>query len=90
MKKAKVQEQQGKEPIYNPAAQYKWSQDEQFTFNGKEFGIMYNNISQFLTQPLTPVLIMKISDAFTILQGALTDKVNNGIIKPVESEAVVN
>lgn len=62
---------------YDPAKTYKWEKDTNFTFTGVQFSIMYNNISQFLTGEINPVNIMKVADAFAVLQGTLVGMVND-------------
>lgn len=63
---------------FSPNKTYKWEQDTLFPLSGPEFGIMYASIREFLSIPLSPIGILKINDAFAILQNKLKESVEKG------------
>ena len=70
----------------DPNKPYSWEPDENFSLNGREFSIAYNNLNEFLSTPLSPVTMLKVADVFSILQKQLIAKVESGKIK----ERVIN
>lgn len=71
---------------YNPMGQYKWEKDTEFSLNGIEFSLVYNKLNAFLGGDFSPANVMKVMDAFIIVQNKLIEKVESGEIKEKEAE----
>lgn len=60
---------------------YKWEPETQFTFNGQEFSLMYNNINKYLNGIVTPASVLRVVDAFKVLQSKLDAAIESGEAK---------
>lgn len=63
---------------YDPSKAYKWEKDTIFTLSGTEFGIVHNFIRDFITGQITPIAIVKVHEAFNVLQSVLKKSVESG------------
>lgn len=72
---------------YDPSKQYAWEKETEFTFKGVDFSILYNNISGFMgDDSINPRGILKLADAFAVIQKLLVQKVESGEIKEAPKE----
>lgn len=68
---------------------YKWEPETQFVFNGQEFSLMYNNINKYLNGIVTPASVLRVVDAFKVLQAKLEQAIASGEAKEFTEETVV-
>lgn len=72
---------------FNPEKKYQWSLDDKFEFTGREFDILNKSLGQFVNGIIDVPSILKIADAFAIVQNKMREYVENGTIKEyIESE----
>ena len=81
-KKAKAQETLSEVPKvqYDPKKQWQWSPDSKFEFTGIEFHKINTALSEFIVSDMSVPTILKLAEAFTIIQAKMTEYVDNGTI----------
>lgn len=69
---------------FNPNKKYQWKNDTVFPFVGAEFGMLHKNILEFLSYPISPASILKVSQVYELIQQKIKESVENGHTTEVE------
>lgn len=64
---------------FKPGAKYNWKPDSQITITGEQFEILYNNLSRFMVADLSPLSIISVAEAHTVVFNILAQMVENGL-----------
>jgi len=67
---------------YKAGTKYEWQPDAKIEISGKDFEILYNNLTAWAGSTFSPISTMRGMDAFALSQKILIDMVSNGIATP--------
>lgn len=82
---AKVAEQTPK-VTYDPNKQWGWKSDSIFELTGMEFHKLNTALSDFIVSDMNVPTILKLAEAFGIIQNKLSEYVDKGVITEVLPE----
>ena len=71
------------ENVFNPEKQYSWNNNDVFTLNGQEFGLILNALRATISTPEAARILLA-ADAHDALEGSLARAVQSGQVKEVE------
>lgn len=87
-KKLKPQETAtGSGPKYDPNKKWGWQPDDKITFTGMEFHKINTALSDFITSNMDVPTVLKLAEAFSIVQNKLAQYVELGVIKELPNQA---
>ncbi len=66
---------------YDPTKQYQWKMDDEITFSGQQFNILSQSLTQFITSNMDVPTILKLTEAFAVVQAKMSEYVDKGVIK---------
>lgn len=70
---------------FDPAKKYVWAKDDQFVFNGGEYGLLLNTLREILATPEAQ-RIMLAQRASQVVEAALIEAVESGKVKEAEQK----
>ena len=71
---------------YDPSKKYTWTPNDQFTFNGNEFGLLLNVLRMITTTPEAQRILLA-NEAAEVIEQAMAKAVEAGTVKEVEDTA---
>lgn len=74
---------------FDPSKKYQWQPNDKIVFTGSEFDVINRALSQFIMGNITnTTVIMKLAEAFSVMQTKLSEYVENGIFTEYIEEPV--
>lgn len=70
---------------YDPSKKYQWSNDDQITISGRDFGLFLNTFRAILESDLAVPILMA-NRANTAIEAVMSKYIENGTIKEVEQK----
>ncbi len=75
---------ENQKPVYDPNKKYTWTQEDQFTLSGGEFGLILNTLRAVLNTPEAARILLA-NQANNVVEGVLAKGVEAGVIKEEET-----
>ena len=75
---------ENQKPVYDPNKKYTWTQEDQFTLSGGEFGLILNTLRAVLNTPEAARILLA-NQANNVVEGVLAKNVEAGVIKEEET-----
>lgn len=72
---------------YDPKKRWQWEPNAKFEFTGVEFHKINEALSGFIVSDMNVPAILKLAEAFGIMQGKLSEYVEKGTIYELQDEA---